>query len=499
MIYKIIEKNDIDIIIALTSEIMYMQSFEGKNDLKFGNYVNDYISFSNIFDLLENNSILFVGAFDGDAITGYGCVDNTGRLSLLFVGAPYRNSGIGKELCEKCSFYAKKNFKKKNIYIDNYPSYDVDLLKRLGFNQSNVNGSDVFFYHNNENISPANGKRILLFAAIIPIIVIISFSFFIISQKNKDSKFDDTELALADDDDNDSDRKDKDDKKDKDDDGKDKDDDIIDINDDVDSTDDDDDLYSFFSDYDYYSEEDYERLDDGFGWKILDLAADSYIQDNLSYSLEMASTYNNASIFDLNCNYPVLTFDDGRDSSNINTQIYKNANIIAQKLFDASSELSPDEIASGDYTFADFVYYEINYASDEWLCITFCDHYFYKNIFGEYFDVSSLVINLDEEKVYTIDEIIDADIQLADQYFNSLSSTYDDFNDMVLLCPDVLFNTLTGEYVENRYKTAVTFNEDGPVLIFNFNYSDPNFICRGFYEIQYDEDDISSLLIDFEY
>lgn len=247
----------------------------------------------------------------------------------------------------------------------------------------------------------------------------------------------------------------------------------------------------------YYDEHksDLTYIPDELGTLILTDIEDYYNPDELEYTITKETTSIDQEIdgirLEYNIEYPAITFDDGSSASNINDYMLAVAHTIdmnaADRINSDEFDTSSDEYYSGD------IEYQITYASNDLLCVVFSEHYFQGNIYREYYDLDTVLINLHTGETYGNTDLINTDKNFEKFYYDKISTE----SPTVAECKNITLKTLgeslkTNGWVNSVYKTDVILTGGGVTLGFTYHYNDGNHVSRGWVTVNYILDEIKN-------
>lgn len=193
--------------------------------------------------------------------------------------------------------------------------------------------------------------------------------------------------------------------------------------------------------------------------------------------------------------YPQIAFDDGRDASAING-ILRDAACVQMDCMYPEPQLD-QLIYDDDYLYIESnVYYEITYMSNDILCVAYRDAYFLGNIYSEYYDLRTRVINLSNGTCYELEEVFRHDDALDEAYYEKICLESDTLADAPAFDADIAGRMLSGEIVDGRMFSNFLLCKDGVLLNMTYHYNDGNLIARGWAETEWTMEELEDYRTD---
>lgn len=100
-------------------------------------YFYDYMRVEKLERRVASGELVIFGAFEQEVLLGVAGVQSPGHLTMLYVDAPYLRHGVAKALLDQTSKYAEEVWKADKITASVFPSYNMELFKKLKFSLGN--------------------------------------------------------------------------------------------------------------------------------------------------------------------------------------------------------------------------------------------------------------------------------------------------------------------------------------------------------------------------
>lgn len=251
------------------------------------------------------------------------------------------------------------------------------------------------------------------------------------------------------------------------------------------------------------AEEDEDRepqeLRDALGVDFLIPEERIYVAEDLAYTVETQriedSDESSRRHLMIAVSYPQIAFNDGRDASAING-ILRDAACVQMDCMYPEPQLD-QLIYDDDYLYIESnVYYEITYMSNDILCVAYRDAYFLGNIYSEYYDLRTRVINLSDGTCYELEEVFRHDDALDEAYYEKICQESDTLADAPAFDADVAGRMLSGEIVDGRMFSNFLLCKDGVLLNMTYHYNDGNLIARGWVETEWTMEELADYRTD---
>lgn len=251
------------------------------------------------------------------------------------------------------------------------------------------------------------------------------------------------------------------------------------------------------------AEEDEDRepqeLQDALGVDFLIPEERIYVAEDLTYTVETQriedSDESSRRHLMISVSYPQITFDDGRDASAING-ILRDAACVQMDCMYPEPQLD-QLIYDDDYLYLESnVYYEITYMSNDILCVAYRDAYFLGNIYSEYYDLRTRVINLSDGTCYELEEVFRHDDALAEAYYEKICQENDTLADAPAFDVDIVGRMLSGEIVDGRMFSNFLLCKDGVLLNMTYHYNDGNLLARGWDKTEWTMEELAEYRTD---
>lgn len=209
--------------------------------------------------------------------------------------------------------------------------------------------------------------------------------------------------------------------------------------------------------------------------------------------------------------YPQLTFDDGRDATDVNKAIEKLALYSTDRMLihidpDLKEWCETGEHYSSYEGIEDYVNYEIAYLDENLISVVFNDYFFWGSTFGEYVAMRPITINLNTGHVYTDQELWTDFDGLASDYRDAMIEYYKrDGSDIgVRMCDDIF----TAEYLsqimqtegscEGRYASDTFLTRYGVAISLTYRVNTDSYLTRGWIELEMPRKEIEAYRSDSE-
>lgn len=224
-----------------------------------------------------------------------------------------------------------------------------------------------------------------------------------------------------------------------------------------------------------------------------------YVAEDLAYTVETQriedSDESRRRHLMIAVSYPQIAFDDGRDASAIN-RILRDAACVQMDCMYPEPQLD-QLIYDDDYLYLESnVYYEITYMSNDILCVAYRDAYFLGNIYSEYYDLRTRVINLSDGTCYELEEVLRHDDALDQAYYEKICQENDTLADAPAFDVDVVGRMLSGEIVDGRMFSNFLLCKDGVLLNMTYHYNDGNLLARGWDKTEWTMEELAAYRTD---
>lgn len=203
--------------------------------------------------------------------------------------------------------------------------------------------------------------------------------------------------------------------------------------------------------------------------------------------------------------YPVLSGLDPAQADAINAELKKCAMIsVNTNYLEADNGEQIKEYYDLDVLYlTSEVEYTVTYLTNDYISVIYTDDYCDGSIYLECYDMRARNINLKDGTSYFLEEIVNADKTLAEDYVGKLTDKYKDSQDEIIqgITADQYLEAMQGEFPEDRYSMNFFKTADGIELFTNFHYSseDQTMIQRGWMSAPYTEDELKAYASDSTY
>lgn len=195
--------------------------------------------------------------------------------------------------------------------------------------------------------------------------------------------------------------------------------------------------------------------------------------------------------------YPQLTFDDGRDATDINKAIEELALYSTERMLihidpDLKERCETGEYYSSYEGIEDQVNYEIAYLDENLISVVYNDYFMWGSTFGEYIAMRPITINLNTGHVYTDQELWTDFDGIAAYYRDEIIEYYKrDGSDIgVRMCDDIF----TAEYLsqimqtegscDGRYESDTFLTRYGVAISLTYRVNNDSYLSRGWIELE---------------
>jgi len=246
-----------------------------------------------------------------------------------------------------------------------------------------------------------------------------------------------------------------------------------------------------------YQKEDFDEhkgyitsIPDELGTLFINDIEDYYKPDELDFTIEAKNAIISDSVdnayADYDIDYPEVTFKDGRDATEINEKIKEKA---YECYNNAIEEISAGVDDGAEYTGT--IDYQITYVSNSVMCVLYNENYTLGNIYLEYADLSSLVIDMQNGTVYNLWEVLGHDKAIDKLYYDKLITESPTLAECKKINLVVIGHTMESKtWVDNRYKTDFILTGGGITLAFTYHYNDGNRLARGWTTVNFTIDEM---------
>ncbi|MGN0347864.1 MAG: hypothetical protein ACI4DU_11335 [Lachnospiraceae bacterium] len=200
----------------------------------------------------------------------------------------------------------------------------------------------------------------------------------------------------------------------------------------------------------------------------------AYLAENPGYHLETQTLVLEEGMYSFDLEYPYIVFDDGRNCEEMN-QIIRDKALIK---FDSMYPIFQYSLENPSYC-ASTLRYEITYMDENLLCVAFYEHYFSGNIFLEFGDITSVVLNVKTGEVYNLEDVIAADNNMARYLYGITVDGNPDFQDAPAYTVYDAATILVDGISQNRYKYDLLLLREGIGFAFTYHYGGDGLILRG--------------------
>lgn len=200
----------------------------------------------------------------------------------------------------------------------------------------------------------------------------------------------------------------------------------------------------------------------------------AYLAENPGYHVETQSLVLEEGMYSFDLEYPYIVFDDGRNCDEMN-QIIRDKALIK---FNSMYPIFQYTVENPSYC-ASTLRYEITYMDENLLCVAFYEHYFTGNIFLEFGDISSVVLNVKTGEVYNLEDVIAADNQMARYLYGITVDGNPDFQDAPAYTVYDAATILVDGNSQNRYVYDLLLMKEGIGFAFTYHYGGDGMILRG--------------------
>lgn len=270
-----------------------------------------------------------------------------------------------------------------------------------------------------------------------------------------------------------------------------------------------------YEEYEYEDEFDFFQEEPDFGTENpndggIDASTESldsytyYTAENLTYTVT-EENYTNMesgsylSVREFDVDYPKINGLHRDVEAKIN-QVLKDCAMSTTDLYflNPTQDIKEYLVETGDTCVASEVNYRITYMDENIISVIFEDHYFLGNIYLEFLDLRTRVINLKDGTVYDLGDVVDTNSMFAADYHRRLEEKYKDEEVIKGLTDETFQRTLSGEIVDNRYYSNFFLTTEGLEVGLTYHYQseDGNVITRGWITAPYTRAEFAESKID---
>lgn len=233
-----------------------------------------------------------------------------------------------------------------------------------------------------------------------------------------------------------------------------------------------------------------------------------YEAENLPYTIkEETYTYrsdgqNGEYPIEFDVKYPQIEGLEGEKADKVNEILEQCAmNTVDMLYLNPSEEMKEFMLQESNPLLASQVIYRVTYAGEDFVSVTFSDHYFAGSYYAEFQDLRTKNIRLSDGKEYTTADIVELSDKFMDDWYQRMVDEAPEADVLYGLKTEEFHRILEGEALENRYAENFFVSADGIEIGFTYHYlsKDQSVLQRGWVTAPFAMDEIKGYKTDSDF